>query len=211
MLRAAETIDMPSLTALAVGPGLGRNERARAALETALKFALPLVLDADALNFLAQDASLAQFLAQRASPTLLTPHPAEAARLLRRSTEDVQRDRLAAAKEIAATFRCAVVLKGAGSVCTFADGRWFINATGNPGLASAGTGDVLTGIVGALLAQGLGAGDALLAGVCLHGAAADALVARGVGPIGLTASDVVYELRARLNRAEGNIVEAKTT
>ena len=210
MLRAAETIDMPSLTALAVGPGLGRSERARVALDSALKSELPLVLDADALNFLAQDASLAQLLTQRASPTLLTPHPAEAARLLRRSTEDVQRDRLAAAKEIAATFRCGVVLKGAGSVCAFADGHWFINATGNPGLASAGTGDVLTGIVGALLAQGLGAEDALLAGVCLHGAAADALVARGAGPIGLTASDVVYELRALLNRAAGTTVEGDT-
>ncbi len=92
-----------------------------------------------------------------------------------------------------------MVLKGAGSVCASPDGSWAVNATGNPGLASGGTGDVLSGIIGALLCQGLAARDALRLGVCLHGAAADACVARGLGPVGLTASDIALEVRTLLN------------
>jgi NAD(P)H-hydrate repair Nnr-like enzyme with NAD(P)H-hydrate dehydratase domain len=92
-----------------------------------------------------------------------------------------------------------VVLKGAGSVCAFPDGRWAINATGNPGLASGGSGDVLAGMIGALLCQGLAAAQALQLAVCLHGAAADALVARGAGPVGLTASELLPEVRRLLN------------
>ena len=92
-----------------------------------------------------------------------------------------------------------VVLKGAGSICASPDGRWSINTTGNPGLASAGTGDVLAGMMGAFLAQGLTGAQALRYAVCLHGAAADALVARGIGPAGLTASELIPEARRLLN------------
>jgi NAD(P)H-hydrate repair Nnr-like enzyme with NAD(P)H-hydrate dehydratase domain len=93
-----------------------------------------------------------------------------------------------------------VVLKGAGSVCALPDGAWFINTSGNPGMASAGMGDVLTGIIAALLAQGADSKAALLAGVHLHGAAADSLVAAGSGPVGITAGEVIVAARTLLNR-----------
>jgi NAD(P)H-hydrate repair Nnr-like enzyme with NAD(P)H-hydrate dehydratase domain len=91
------------------------------------------------------------------------------------------------------------LLKGAGSICAAPDGRWFINPTGNPGMASAGMGDVLSGVIAALVGQGLAVEQALLLGVYLHGAAADALVAEGIGPVGLTASDVTDRSRSLLN------------
>src|SRR6185436_19132031 len=113
---------------------------------------------------------------------ILTPHPAEAGRLLQTSASIVQGDRLAAARSIAQRFNAFVALKGAGTVCVAPGGEWSINGTGNPGLASAGTGDVLAGLIGALLSQGHDSDRALRLGVCLHGAAADRLVANGVGP-----------------------------
>jgi hydroxyethylthiazole kinase-like uncharacterized protein yjeF len=138
-------------------------------------------------------------LIRRAAPSLLTPHPAEAARLLGLSTSDVQGDRVACARTIAERFHCAVVLKGAGSVCAWADGRYAINTSGNPGMAAAGMGDVLTGILAALLAQGLVPELALESGVFLHGAAADALLAEGHGPVGMTASEVIDAARCLIN------------
>jgi ADP-dependent NAD(P)H-hydrate dehydratase / NAD(P)H-hydrate epimerase len=111
----------------------------------------------------------------------------------------VQSDRVASAHLLASHFNSTVVLKGAGSVCAFPDGSWFINRSGNPGMASAGMGDALAGILGALIAQGLTAGDALLLGVYLHGAGADACVERAVGPIGLTATEVIDGARGVLN------------
>jgi hydroxyethylthiazole kinase-like uncharacterized protein yjeF len=158
------------------------------------------VLDADALNLLALHATLRDALSGRQAPTVLTPHPAEAARLLGVGTSDVQRDRIAAALKLAATHRCDVVLKGAGSVCASRDGRWSINRSGNPGMASAGMGDVLTGMLAALLARGVEARLALDAGVYLHGAAADVKLAEGCGPIGLTAGEVIDAARALVNR-----------
>jgi len=130
---------------------------------------------------------------------VLTPHPGEAARLLGSETKQVQADRVGSALELARRFNAEVVLKGAGSVCASPDGRWAINTSGNPGLASGGTGDVLAGIIGALLSQGLDGARALRYGVCLHGAAADSLVSRGVGPTGLTASELIPEARRLLN------------
>jgi NAD(P)H-hydrate repair Nnr-like enzyme with NAD(P)H-hydrate dehydratase domain len=124
--------------------------------------------------------------------------------LLKSGTEEIQRDRLAAALEIARLFRCHVVLKGAGSICALPDGSWYINSSGNPGMASAGMGDVLTGMIAALIAQGLSAGSAMLLAVYLHGAAADALVAHGVGPAGLTASEVTDAARNLLNQSVVN-------
>ena len=206
MLRGyADTLDADVFVA---GPGAGRSpapdtpsEFERTILPTLIALPKPLVLDADALNAIAENEALQRELRDdRKAPTILTPHPAEAARLLGTNTASVQHDRLAAALEIARRFRSNVVLKGAGSLCAFPDGSWSVNATGNPGLATAGSGDVLAGIIGALLAQGMEARRALRYGACLHGAAADACVARGVGPAGLTAGEIALEARAVLNR-----------
>jgi ADP-dependent NAD(P)H-hydrate dehydratase / NAD(P)H-hydrate epimerase len=162
--------------------------------------AKPLVLDADALNAVAFSGALeTDLMARTKAPTLLTPHPGEAARLLHKTTAEVNENRLAAALAIAKRFNAHVVLKGAGSICVFPDGRWCVNTTGNPGLASAGSGDVLAGIIGALLAQKLDAAKALQYAVCLHGAAADACVAKGIGPIGLSASEVDLAARGVMN------------
>jgi hydroxyethylthiazole kinase-like uncharacterized protein yjeF len=193
---------------LVLGPGAGQSPSAtsisgfeRSVLPAAFALARPLLLDADALNAVAFNAALETALAARdQAATLLTPHPAEAARMLHRTTAQVQDDRVGSALALARRFNAHVVLKGAGSVLAFPDGRWMINSTGNPGMASGGMGDVLAGLVGALLCQGLPADRALAYGVCLHGAAADSLVARGIGPIGLTASEVAWECRVLLNR-----------
>ena len=194
----AHAIDGAS--ALVVGPGLGTGDESANALRRAIDAPVPLVLDADALNLVAASSSLRDAVAARQSPTLATPHPAEAARVLGGSTAEVGRDRVAAAEALARTLRAHVVLKGAGSVLAHPDGRFDVNASGNPALASAGSGDVLAGMVGALLAQGLDAATALRVAVCLHGAAADRLVAQGVGPIGLGASELADAARALLNR-----------
>lgn len=205
MLRTAdEVMKLDHLNCLAVGPGLGQSPDAAYYLKLALRSKLPLVIDADGLNLVARDGELGAALGRRgAAPTLLTPHPAEAARLLGRTTRDVQHDRLAAARAIASRFNSHVVLKGAGSVCVATDQSWAINTSGNPGMASAGQGDVLTGIIAALLAQGTDAKTALLAGVYLHGAAADALVADGIGPIGLTASEAIDAARGLIKSLSG--------
>ena len=201
MLRTVdELLQLDHLNCLAVGPGLGQTPDAHQTLAAGLRSKLPLVIDADALNLIAVNAGLQQVITQRTVPTLLTPHPAEAARLLGSKTADVQADRVAAAMELAARYHCYVVLKGAGSVCALPDGKWFINTSGNPGMASAGMGDVLTGIIAAFLAQGADAQRALLAGVHLHGAASDALVADGVGPIGITAGELIVAARKLLNQ-----------
>jgi hydroxyethylthiazole kinase-like uncharacterized protein yjeF len=200
MLRKpAELLADVPLTALAAGPGLGTDTAAQRLLAQALRLEVPLVLDADALNLIAAYGVLQSAVQARKAPTLMTPHPAEAARLAGGTTADIQGDRIAAAKRLAAKLKSFVALKGNGTVIAAPDGRWWINASGNPGMASAGMGDVLTGIVGALAAQGLPADDALVAGVHLHGAAADALAARGVGPVGLTAGELTDEARRLAN------------
>jgi hydroxyethylthiazole kinase-like uncharacterized protein yjeF len=201
MLRPAEAVlELDHLTSLAVGPGLGQSTEARTLLHAALGCKVPLVLDADALNLIAAHHRLRSDLLLRSAPTLLTPHPAEAARLLGVATRDIQRNRVAAALKLAEAHRSAVVLKGAGSICAARNGRWSINTSGNPGMASAGMGDVLTGILAALLAQGADADAALCTAVYLHGAAADALVAEGQGPVGLTAGETIDAARLLINR-----------
>jgi hydroxyethylthiazole kinase-like uncharacterized protein yjeF len=193
---------------IVAGPGAGQSPSAtsvsmfeRTVMPGLIASAKPIVLDADALNAIAINGTLETDLAARVKgPTILTPHPAEAARLLHRASGQVNEDRLGTALALAKRFNAHVVLKGAGSICAFPDGRWWVNTTGNPGLAAAGSGDVLAGIAGALLAQKLDAGKALLYAVCLHGAAADACVARGEGPVGLTASEIMLEARAVMNR-----------
>lgn len=200
MLRQPSALLATDLTALACGPGMGCSHEALVLLEKACALDLPLVLDADALNLVAAEGNLQVALASREYPTLLTPHPAEAARLLAADTPDIQADRIAAALEIASRYNALVALKGCGTIIASPDGRWFLNTSGNPGLASAGTGDVLTGILTALLTQGWPALEALLAAVHLHGTAADARVAAACGPVGLTASEVIDEARGCLNR-----------
>ncbi len=198
MLRAAqELLALDHINAFAIGPGLGQSPAAQRLLADALKTGHPVLLDADALNLLATDSTLKQTVIDRSAPTLLTPHPAEAARLLASDTRTVQNDRIGAACEIAQTYRSRVVLKGAGSICAYPDGAWFVNTSGNPGMASAGMGDVLSGFIAALLAQGVPAERALLAGVHLHGAAGDAAAAEH-GMVGLTASECIGAARRLL-------------
>jgi hydroxyethylthiazole kinase-like uncharacterized protein yjeF len=200
MLREASTVG-DDYDAWVVGPGLGGGERAQAIVEKAAGYSQPIVLDADALNAIAANPSLRDAIVLRTAATLATPHPAEAARLLGCDTADVQGDRVRAATELSTTLRANVVLKGVGSIVARPDGSFDINASGNPGLATAGSGDVLAGILGALLAQGIDAAEAMRIGVCLHGAAADSLVAQRIGPLGLTASELIDAARALVNEA----------
>jgi len=134
------------------------------------------VLDADALNLIAANPALHKIVAQRTAGTVMTPHPLEAARLLHISSAEIQADRVAAARRLAHTYHATIVLKGSGSIIADLQNHIAINPTGNPGLATAGTGDVLTGIIGALLAQGWSESDAAIGAVWLHGNAADELV-----------------------------------
>jgi hydroxyethylthiazole kinase-like uncharacterized protein yjeF len=157
------------------------------------------VLDADALNLVSQEYGLQQRLARRRAPTLLTPHPAEAARLMGSDTEQVQANRLSVAAELASRFNACVILKGSGSIVAAPDGRLAINTTGNAALATAGTGDVLAGLCGALLAQHHTTWEAALAAVWLHGSAADQMVAEGIGPVGVTAGELLPYVRRCLN------------
>jgi len=187
---------LPELDALLVGkasvvagPGIGVSEGTRALVRSLIRrSSVPLVLDADALNCIADDPGV---LRARRAPTVLTPHPGEMSRLSGRSVADIQADRLRAARELARQTGACVVLKGARTVIAAPDDRACINATGNPGMASGGMGDVLTGVIGALCAQGLPASDAAALGVFVHGAAAD-IAARALGgEIGIIASDVI--------------------
>ncbi len=199
MLRNADEA-LALATAAVVGPGLGGSDVAIELLRRSTSAEFPVLFDADALNLLAAHPVLARQIARRTAPTLITPHPSEAARLLATSTEAVQADRVASALELARRFKAHVALKGCGTIVAHPDGRWRINTSGNPGLASAGSGDVLAGMAGALLAQAWPADAALAAAVHLHGAAADALVAAGDGPIGITAGELISVARTRLNQ-----------
>lgn len=176
---------------LAVGPGLGRDEWGRGLWNAALDAGKPLVLDADGLNLLAA--------ASRALPSVcvLTPHPGEAARLLGITGAKIQADRFAAARALVQKYRAVVVLKGAGSLIANPGGQVAVCPWGNPGMASGGMGDVLTGVIAGLLAQGLGTWDAACLGVSLHARAGD-LAARA-GERGLLAADLFPYLRALVN------------
>ena len=199
MLRTSEDA-LTQGTVVVVGPGLGASDAAHELARRCASADIPLLLDADALNLIAAHPVLAARVRHRSAPTLLTPHPAEAARLLGIATDEVQRDRVAAALQIAQRFRAHVALKGCGTVVAFPDGRWRINSTGNAGLATGGTGDVLAGMAGALLAQGWPADAALCGAVHIHGMAADLLAAAGDGPIGIAAGELIPAARSTLNR-----------
>jgi len=173
MLRVPDTLDLERQTVVC---GCGGGDAVRAHLPRVLSTAPRLVLDADALNAIAQDDALHPLLRARAARqrhTVLTPHPLEAARLLGTTRAEVQHNRLAAASELARRFQCTVVLKGSGSIVAAPGQLPIINPTGNARLASAGTGDVLAGAVGAALAAGLPAFQAACEAVYLHGLCAD--------------------------------------
>jgi hydroxyethylthiazole kinase-like uncharacterized protein yjeF len=200
MFRAADEVLALDLDAIVIGPGLGQSERAETLLGAVLTGDTSCVLDADALNLIAGNEDLRRACAKRAADTLVTPHPAEAGRLLAETTAHVQEDRLKAARALSGNLNAHAVLKGAGSILVARDGHWFINRSGNAGMASAGMGDVLSGILGALLAQKLSGESALVLGVHLHGCAADECVRAGAGPVGLAASETIDAARLLWNR-----------
>lgn len=199
MCRLAADLDFAKAT-LVIGPGLGTSRAAHDLLSQALSTSSALVIDADALNIISTEPGLQHKLMQRRASTLLTPHPLEAARLLARSSAEIQADRVTAARELAGRFNATVILKGSGTIIAQPTGDTVINTTGNPGLATAGTGDVLAGMCGALLAQHWPVREAALCAVWLHGKAADLLVEQGVGPVGLTAGELIPCTRTILNR-----------
>ena len=185
---------------MALGPGLGLDEETRqAARELARDLPGSLVIDADALTALAGHLDV---LREARGPRCLTPHPGEMARMLGVPVAEIQRDRVATVRSFATAHGVHVVLKGATSVLGSPDGRVLLNPTGNPGMASGGTGDVLTGMVGAFLARGLAPGAALAAAVYLHGSAGDIAASR-VGQEALVASDVIAAIPDAFRRLAG--------
>ena len=189
---------MNTINALVVGCGLGLSLVAQQYLEKFL-FACccPTVIDADALNLIAQKRFIISFSPKR---HILTPHPAEAARLLGISTQMVQQDRVAAIKQLAEKYHATIVLKGPHTlVYSPLENDIYINPSGNCALATAGSGDVLSGLIGGLLAQGFPILEAAKAGVFLHGLAADYWWQEHGGPIGLIASELANIIRLLRN------------
>lgn len=187
---------MDLLDVLILGPGLGTGKKQRELVEECLLyFQKPIVVDADGLNILSDNPSL---IKHRSSPTIVTPHPGEMGRLLRISTEEIQLDREAAARKFSLTYGVITVLKGHKTIVT--DGiRLYLNDTGNPGMASAGSGDVLSGIAGSMLAQIKDPYEAAVMAVCIHGIAGD-LARDFKGEYGMIASDIIDNLPAAVNQ-----------
>ena len=179
----------------AIGCGLGTSAEAKARVIEALNCQKPLILDADALNIIAADIKLQDMVLARRAPTVLTPHPGEAARLLRRGTAGVTADRVAACRELAVQTGAIVVLKGAGTVISMRSSRTWINPTGSPMLATGGSGDVLAGMIGAMFAQGYDMVESVLAAVYFHGLSAEGLEA------GFTAGEIAPNAMALVHDA----------
>lgn len=188
---------LPNVDAVVVGPGLATHPQTirfvRRLLQTVQ---VPTVADADALNAC---AGATQRFTRCRAPLIVTPHPGEMSRLTGLSTAAIQRDREGIATRYARAWRAVVVLKGHRTVVAAPDGRVFVNTTGNPGLATAGTGDVLTGMIASLLGQGLPPERAAVTAAYLHGLAGD-LIARRIGRIGLIASDVLATIPTAIKR-----------
>jgi hydroxyethylthiazole kinase-like uncharacterized protein yjeF len=198
MFRPLSELD--DLHAIVVGCGLGADADGHAAVSAVLARNAPLVADADALNLIAADAELQRRAIGHGAPLVLTPHPLEAARLLGSTASAVQADRASAARRLAEHFNCIAVLKGAGTVIARPDGHYAINPTGSAALATAGTGDVLAGMIGALIAQGHDAWCSTQAAVWLHGRGAE-----GVGDIGLLADEVAGRAVEALRRLRAGL------
>lgn len=200
MMRSPSALaKLNQLNCVVIGPGLGQSDASISLLEFWLQQPQPILLDADALNLIAIHPYLAKQVKDRQAETVITPHVGEAARLLACNAEAILQNRIDSALELAKIFQLTCVLKGAGTICAQDDGSCYVNSTGNPALATGGTGDVLSGVVGSLIGQGLSALEAAKLGVYVHGAAADTLVANGVGPVGVTAYEVAIEVRNRIN------------
>lgn len=196
MCAGVETVEqlaplLEKASVLAIGPGLAQDEWAKTMLDAALTWQMPRVMDADALNLLAQSPA-------RKDNWVLTPHPGEAARLLAMSSAQVQQDRFAAATALQAQYGGVAVLKGAGTLIK-STGCLAVSCTGNPGMASGGMGDVLTGVIAGLIAQGLDLATAAEQGVYVHGLAADS-AAKHSGERGLAAGDLLPWLRHWVNQ-----------
>jgi ADP-dependent NAD(P)H-hydrate dehydratase / NAD(P)H-hydrate epimerase len=203
MLHHVDGFSLEKMDAMSIGCGMGQGERAKKVLSDVLALDVPKLIDADALNLLSSEDSLGRRVADcgaKGDLCVLTPHPLEAARLLATEVSTVQRDRVASARRLAARYNAVALLKGTGTIVASPDGRVVINPTGNAGLATGGTGDVLGGLIGAFLAQRLPPYEAALAGVYLHGLAAEMLTGEGEGPAGLTAGELAPKVRSLLNR-----------
>ena len=180
---------------LATGPGIGTAAETGQLIRKLLrKCEIPMVIDADGLNNIAGHNAILEKLK---APAVLTPHPGEMARLTGLSIARIQRDRTGCARDFAAATGTIIVLKGAGTVVALPDGTVHVNTTGNPGMASGGTGDVLTGIIAGLITQGYSPETSAVAGVYLHGAASDAIAAAGK-PIGYLAGDIIEQIPEQL-------------
>jgi NAD(P)H-hydrate epimerase len=201
-LKAREVVAelAASRDAVAIGPGLGLEDETRQVVRSLIeKLDKPMAVDADALTALTGHLEL---LGTAPRTRCLTPHPGEMARMLGVGVSEVQRDRIETARAFATRYRTHLVLKGARSVIAAPDGRVFLNPTGNPGMASGGTGDVLTGMLGAFLARGLDAEAALQSSVYLHGSAGD-IAAERVGEESLIARDVIAAIPEAFKRLGG--------
>lgn len=192
MVNAGE-IDLTQTDCNVVGCGMGFSAKARKRLEDAIASPVPLIVDADALRMIADDVTLQDKLLARKAHTVITPHPGEAAAIIHSTVEKVQADRIGAARELAVQTGAISILKGAGSVVTLRSSRTWINPTGNAMLATAGSGDVLSGMLGAFFAQGLDLVTSTLAAVWLHGKAVEEYAA------GVTASDIAPAAAQILN------------
>jgi NAD(P)H-hydrate epimerase len=182
---------MKESNVIAIGPGSGQTRELEEVLRNICEEAtIPIVLDADALNSLAHRLDILNLLKTTA---VLTPHIGEMARLTNMSIEDIQRDKIQVAMEFAKKWKVILILKGARTVVASPEGKLFINITGNPGMATAGSGDVLTGIITGFLAQGIQPLEAALAAVYIHGTAGDRAANR-IGEYGLMAGDIIREL-----------------
>lgn len=175
-------------TAMAVGPGIGTEKDTGNLIKKLVKaIDIPIIMDADALNLIAGSPEI---LTHKKTPVILTPHPGEMARLANSSTAEIQSSRLESARKFAVQYGVILVLKGAGTITAMPDGRIFICTTGNPGMASGGMGDVLTGMISGFTAQGLSCENAAIAGPYLHGICGDTLACTR-GSFGFTASDII--------------------
>lgn len=191
------------MSVLAIGPGMGRDPSSQALVRGLVRRAqLPLVIDADGLNALVGHTDI---LHQAQAPLVLTPHPGEMARLWGTTTDKIQSNRLEIAENAARAWNAIVVLKGAKTIVAVPEGPTYINPTGNPGMGTAGSGDVLTGAIAAFIAQGLAPREAACLGVFVHGAAGDLMAAR-LGQRGLIAGDLVMGVAEILKQLEGETV-----
>ncbi len=189
---------------LAIGPGLGQSDQAIQSVKAGLAFSGPLILDADALNLIAANPQLQQCLRERKDPCTMTPHPGEAARLLGLSVQEVQVNRSQAIQSLMNQYQCYVVLKGHHTLVGAPNNAIYTCEAGNPGMATGGMGDVLTGLIASLTAQGvrhhINLWQATCLGVELHARAADQLVESGIGPNGMTALELAKAVRLLINQ-----------